>query len=138
MPVENISRLHQTEALARRLIKKIKYPQLVLLQGEMGTGKTEMVRFMCSALGRFEVCSPAFTLINIYSEKVAHIDLYRLKSREDLESAGFWDLFASPRLIFIEWADRLEEELPYWNKLFLSFAFSPDGRRLLKWKQSFV
>ena len=138
MPLENISRLRQTEAVAEKLVKKFQYPQLVLLKGEMGSGKTQMVRFMCSALGCREVCSPAFTLVNIYSEGVAHIDLYRLKNREDLESTGFWDLFTSSRLVFIEWADLLKEALPPWNKLFLSFAFSSDGGRFLKWKRSSI
>ena len=136
MPVENMTRLSHLEALSRRLVKEFKTPQLVLLKGVLGSGKSQMVRFMCEALGCSDAHSPAFTLINNYEGGITHIDLYRLKNREDLESTGFWDVFVHSSLVFIEWADLLEESLPSWPTLFLHFEFSSGGKRLLKWEWS--
>ena len=136
MTVKNINDLSHLRTLAHQLVKKFKNPQLVLLQGTLGSGKSQMVRFMCEALGCLEAHSPAFTLINSYGEGISHIDLYRLKDREDLESTGFWDVFAHSHLVFIEWADLLEESLPSWHTLSLVFEFSPDGQRFLKWEWS--
>ena len=136
MPVENINRLNRLETLAHHLVKKFKTPQLVLLQGVLGSGKSQMVRFMCEALNCPDAHSPAFTLINTYKGGITHIDLYRLKGREDLESTGFWDVFVHSSLVFIEWADLLEEDLPSWPTLFLNFEFSSEGQRFLKWEWS--
>lgn len=136
MTVENISRLSQLKALSHKMVKQFKNPQLVLLQGALGSGKSQTVRFMCEALGCSEVHSPAFTLINTYEGGITHIDLYRLNNPKDLESTGFWDVFVHSRLVFIEWADLLEESLPSWPTLFLNFEMSPDGQRFLKWTWS--
>ena len=136
MPVENVTRLSQLETLARRLVKEFNTPQLVLLRGVLGSGKSQMVRFMCEALGCSGVHSPAFTLINTYKKGITHIDLYRLKDGKDLESTGFWDVFAGSSLVFIEWADLLEESLPPWPALLLHFEFAAEGQRLLKWEWS--
>ena len=135
MPVENINDLKNLKSLAHQFIKKFKTPQLVLLQGTLGSGKSQMVKFMCEALDCLEEAhSPAFTLINSYGKGISHIDLYRLKGREDLESTGFWDVFAHSHLVFIEWADLLEESLPSWPTLSLVFEFSSAGQRFLKWE----
>lgn len=136
MPVKNISNISNLKILSHQFIKKFQNPQLVLLQGVLGSGKSQIVRFMCEALGCQDVHSPAFTLINTYKKGITHIDLYRLKNREDLESTGFWDVFTYSHLVFIEWADLLEEDLPPWPTLFLNFEFSSDGQRFLKWKWS--
>lgn len=136
MPFKNISHINNLKDLAHQFIKKFKTPQLVLLQGTLGSGKSQMVKFMCEALGCSEAHSPAFTLINTYGKGISHIDLYRLEGREDLESTGFWDVFAHSHLVFIEWADLLEESLPSWPTLSLVFEFSPEGQRFLKWKWS--
>ena len=134
---EDVSRLEDLKDLAGRLVQEFQYPQLVLLNGAVGSGKTQMVQFMLSALGVFEAPSPAFTLINTHQGipgEISHIDLYRLKDREDLESTGFWDIFADSRLVFIEWASLLKEPLPPWRRLILSFELSSQGNRFLKWK----
>ena len=136
MQIENISHLSDLKSLAQRFVKEFKFPQLVLLQGVLGSGKSQTVRFMCEALGCPDIHSPAFTLINTYKKGITHIDLYRLKNKEDLESTGFWDVFVHSHLVFIEWADLLEEDLPDWSTLFLNFEFSSEGQRLLKWKWS--
>ena len=59
MFVESINDLSHLKDLAHQLVKKFKNPQLVLLQGTLGSGKSQMVRFMCEALGCLEAHSPA-------------------------------------------------------------------------------
>ena len=97
---------------------------LVLLEGPMGVGKTQWVNFLLQELGVDEVCSPTFAIHNMYQlsdgSSVDHLDLYRLRDDEDLESTGFWDLFSRPRgLVLIEWGDMLDSDfLPMqWKRL---------------------
>ena len=96
---------------------------IVLLKGDLGVGKTQWVSLLVAELMKDntqknntqKVCSPSFSIHNRYEIKddfaVDHIDLYRLKDDEDLETTGFWDLFASPKgVILIEWGDRLQKD----------------------------
>jgi tRNA threonylcarbamoyladenosine biosynthesis protein TsaE len=101
----------QTQAWARALSVELVRPCVVLLSGDLGAGKTQLVRWVLAELGVSEAMSPTFAIYHRYqsaSGLVDHADLYRLKSAEDLESSGFWDLLLEPRgLLFVEWADRL-------------------------------
>ena len=104
----------ETHAWARALAKELDRPCVVLLSGDLGAGKTQLVRWVLAELGVSETMSPTFAIYHRYpspSGLVDHADLYRLKSREDLESSGFWDLLLEPRgLLFVEWADRLASD----------------------------
>ena len=137
MRTEDISRLESLERLAERLAEDLKKPQLILLDGPLGAGKTQMVRFMGAALGvpQSEICSPGFGFINIYSSPkgpVSHADLFRLNEGGSLESTGFWDLFCGPGFVFVEWARLLKQDLPpLWNRQRLVFRLPEEGRRLL-------
>ena len=139
--IKDISSLKDLKSLARDFVRGISPPQIVLLHGPLGVGKSQMVRFMGEALGvpEKDIQSPAFSLINIYESPlgpVSHVDLFRLKGREDLESTGFWDLFVDSAVIFIEWAELLQEELPsHWKKLYLFFEFSGKDQRILRWEK---
>ena len=80
------------------------------------------------------VSSPAFTIQHYYPAPIEayHIDLYRLKTDEDLESTGFWDTFAdTQKLILIEWACRLNKKLlpKNWNYLQLHFDFGENNNQ---------
>lgn len=86
---------------------------IVLLEGEVGAGKTETVRALARRRGWQAVASPSYAIHLRYEDAAGrgadHLDLYRLESEDDLESTGFWDLFAEPEgLILLEWADRLD------------------------------
>jgi tRNA threonylcarbamoyladenosine biosynthesis protein TsaE len=93
---------------------------VVLLNGEMGAGKTEIVKQTCELLKYTQAQSPTFSIFNTYvgpqKMKIHHVDLYRLKGNEDLDSTGFWDLFESEEdLIFIEWAELVSKDQWPWG-----------------------
>ena len=138
---KNISKINDLELISQELVKEFKAPQIILLEGDLGSGKSQTVRFMCLALGVSykEIQSPSFSFINKYKSSrsfVYHVDLFRLKEGDDLDLKGFWDIFHEPcEALFIEWSDRLREPLPPWSTLSLSFK-SSDETRLLKGRWS--
>ena len=97
-----------------KLKNKFSQKQLVLLNGPLGVGKTQFVKTMVSSMGGEMPDSPTFSIINQYpcaNKTIYHVDLYRLESEADVESTGFWDLFCEDEaLIFVEWAERIDEE----------------------------
>lgn len=102
------------------LIPHISAKTIVLLDGEMGAGKTEIVKQVCHILKYDQVQSPTFSIFHTYSGpqkfKIHHVDLYRLKNNSDLESTGFWDLFQNDLdLIFIEWANLISLDQWPWG-----------------------
>lgn len=105
------------------LLKLFKERSLLLLEGPVGAGKTELVKALADCLGIRETASPSFAIHHHYENRdvsMDHVDLYRLENEDDLESTGFWDLFAAKKgLVVIEWSDRLNQDLlPLnWNKI---------------------
>src|SRR5688572_6852064 len=99
------------EALKTRLQDRV----IFLFIGEVGSGKTTTVSELCKSLKMNEVASPSFAIHHRYENKngqsLDHVDLYRLKSEEDLESTGFWDLFSQEKAwIVVEWADQISTD----------------------------
>lgn len=138
----DISNINELQKISKYLALKLTSPQIILFQGPLGVGKTQMICFMAEALGidRKDISSPAFSLINVYrnlkEDKVYHLDLFRLKSLNDLESTGFWDIFQSPSIVFIEWGNILKEDsLPVrWKKLFIELSFTGTSSRNLNYR----
>ena len=100
--------------LAERLLECMADPGLanarVAVSGPLGCGKTQLAKGLFEVFGveRDRVVSPSFTLINEYGEGFSHLDLYRLKSWEELESLGLEEILEHPRLAVIEWAQRFD------------------------------
>ncbi len=109
-----ISNLEQTELIAKSFAGILKPSMVILLSGDLGSGKTTFVKFVCKALGCEElVTSPTFTLLNIYQGKfpIYHFDMYRLSSAEEARNCGFEEYFDKSRLdgvVFVEWAENVE------------------------------
>lgn len=106
----------ELEAIGQRFGEMIDSPAIVLLEGELGAGKTLFVRGMASGLGADpdEVSSPTFSLVNRYGGgrmPLIHLDLYRLESATPESTArlvGLDDLVLEPAVVAVEWPDRLE------------------------------
>ncbi len=102
----------ETLALGRRLAAELETPALVLLYGELGTGKTTLVKGIVSGLGvanEAEVTSPSFVFVHAYHNhrRVYHVDLYRIEQATELETLGLDDLLAEQAVVLVEWAERL-------------------------------
>jgi tRNA threonylcarbamoyladenosine biosynthesis protein TsaE len=103
-----------TLGLGQILTELLVAPKLVVLQGDLGMGKTTLVRGMAEALGADadEVTSPTFTLVHEYrgrTTRLIHLDLYRLETERDLEGIGLWEMAEAPdALVMVEWGDKFE------------------------------
>jgi len=104
----------ETTILGRDLAALLTPPKLVLLQGDLGSGKTTLVKGIVEYLGgakRQEVTSPTFNLIHEFHSPAAeiyHIDLYRIDTPRQLETLGIDDLTSLRSLILIEWGEKFE------------------------------
>ena len=86
----------------------------VLLYGEIGSGKTFLVREFVKAFGiEGEVSSPSFSLVNQYLGEpiINHIDLYRISNRKDLENLGLEDYWDMSAINFVEWPQIIEQQI---------------------------
>ena len=107
---------HETESFGRAVGRMLRGGEVLALIGELGAGKTALVRGMAAALGAPEtaVSSPTFILIQQYRGRLPliHIDLYRLRTAVEAESIGLADCFSDETITVIEWADRFPSLLP--------------------------
>ncbi len=103
----------ETIELGRRLAEELRPPRLVLLRGDLGAGKTTMVKGIAEAFeaaSQDDVTSPTFTLVHEYrgpEVSVYHIDLYRIETSLELETLGLDELIADERnVVLIEWGEK--------------------------------
>jgi tRNA threonylcarbamoyladenosine biosynthesis protein TsaE len=111
-----LSSEQQTLQLGTRLAQLCTPPCLVFLQGDLGAGKTTLVRGFLRGLGfAGQVKSPTYTLVEPYEiqhKQLFHFDLYRLQDPAELLHIGIADYFATPCIALIEWPERALEQLP--------------------------
>ncbi|HEY6385118.1 MAG TPA: tRNA (adenosine(37)-N6)-threonylcarbamoyltransferase complex ATPase subunit type 1 TsaE [Candidatus Acidoferrum sp.] len=105
-------------AWGREFAKRLVAPVLVLLTGDLGSGKTTLTKGIVAGLGAAsedEVTSPTFTLVHVYGKaaKVYHADLYRIESFHDFETLGLEDVFAKPAVVILEWSERFPLQSPW-------------------------
>jgi tRNA threonylcarbamoyladenosine biosynthesis protein TsaE len=101
----------ETIAKGREIAARLHPPMIVLLSGELGSGKTTLTKGIISGLGAAreeEVTSPTFTLVHEFHNhcKVYHVDLYRVESFRDLESLALEDALSGRAIIIVEWSER--------------------------------
>ncbi len=105
----------QTHALGRRLGTLLRAGDVVVLDGELGTGKTVLAKGIAVALGITEpVVSPTFTVVREYDAPtpLVHVDVYRLDPLQELHDLGFDDLVGGEAVTVVEWGDRVSAALP--------------------------
>jgi len=102
----------ETVDLGRRLAIDLAPPRLVLLRGDLGAGKTTLVKGIAEgfqAASQEDVTSPTFTLIHEYrgpKAELYHIDLYRIDTQRELETLGIDDLLGGRSVVLIEWGEK--------------------------------
>jgi tRNA threonylcarbamoyladenosine biosynthesis protein TsaE len=104
-----------TFELAKRLAESFQGQEVVLLTGELGAGKTIFAKGIAAGLDMediHQVCSPSFTLVNIYQARypVYHIDLYRLGKDSEIEDLG-WEDYLDRGVVIVEWAEKLKMDV---------------------------
>jgi tRNA threonylcarbamoyladenosine biosynthesis protein TsaE len=107
-----------TIEVGRKLARLFKPPQLLLLRGDLGTGKTTLVKGIAQAIDAAdpdEVTSPTFTLLHEYDGtlhgkpvKLYHIDVYRLEGERQLETLGLDELLTPDALVLVEWGEKFK------------------------------
>ncbi|MDD3101570.1 MAG: tRNA (adenosine(37)-N6)-threonylcarbamoyltransferase complex ATPase subunit type 1 TsaE [Patescibacteria group bacterium] len=107
----------QTLNLGKKIAKKLVGGEVLALNGELGSGKTVLIKGIAAELGiKKHITSPTFVVMKIYSVKslkICHIDAYRLNSGQDLINIGVKDWSAKPNTVtVIEWAERVKNILP--------------------------
>ena len=110
-----VKSLQETEELARKFADKLKVGDVVLLNGDLGAGKTTFTQFVFKHLGVKEVVnSPTFAILKTYQGKfiLHHFDTYRITTEEAVE-AGFDEVLEDKNaVIFIEWAEMIQPLIP--------------------------
>lgn len=109
--------LDEIEKVAKDLIKAAENSMVWLFYGEMGAGKTTLIKAICRALGVHSLMtSPTFSIVNEYSgdngRVFYHFDFYRLKNEEEAYDIGVEEYLDSGRHCFVEWPERVPSILP--------------------------
>ena len=125
-------------AWGREFARTLRTPVVVGISGELGAGKTTLVRAIAAALGvGGPVTSPTFALVHRYAGtgvQVYHVDAYRLRHEDDARDLGFAEMLAEPdAVVLVEWPERLGAAMPPADRA-LHLAYTGDDRiRRLEW-----
>ena len=122
-----------TEALANKLSQLLLPGDFISLFGELGAGKTRFASGVAKGLGvdpSKPITSPTYTLLNIYQGRIPlyHFDLYRLSGDDDIADLGFSEYFYGNGICLVEWAERLNDELPQ-SRLEIRLSYVDDDSR---------
>ncbi len=117
MPFDRYFTHSQLDEVASNLLEHFPAVRLWAFSGELGTGKTTLIKSICLRLGATgNMSSPTFSMISEYETKAGgklyHFDFYRIKNIEEAISLGIEDYLFSNEYCFIEWPERLAEALP--------------------------
>jgi tRNA threonylcarbamoyladenosine biosynthesis protein TsaE len=123
-----------TISFAGKLASTLKAGMVIYLRGDLGAGKTTLVRAVIQSLGYTgRVKSPTYTLLEQYEASglhLRHFDLYRFQDQEEWEAAGFRDEFDGHNVCLLEWPEKAPGLIPQAD-LEILFEILPDGRNIL-------
>lgn len=109
--------LDQLQIVSEQILNVLPQDGILLFYGEMGSGKTTLIKNMCKLLDVCdEVSSPTFSLVNEYQTKagetIYHFDFYRINDEEEVMDMGYEDYFYSGSRCFVEWPEKITGLLP--------------------------
>ena len=130
--MEFIFSLNEINEVAQKIIKS-KPQKIILFNGEMGAGKTTLIKSLCREFGIItNISSPTFSLVNEYqtitNQIVYHFDFYRLKSQSEALDMGIDEYLYSGDWCFIEWAENIKDLIPE-NYSIITISVLNDGKR---------
>ncbi|MGQ0828960.1 MAG: tRNA (adenosine(37)-N6)-threonylcarbamoyltransferase complex ATPase subunit type 1 TsaE [Bacteroidota bacterium] len=116
MPQIIINNISELPAAVKKIVRSF-HGKVVLFYGEMGVGKTTLIKAICEELEiKDAVSSPTFSIVNEYhtvkGEKIYHFDFYRIKSIDEAYDLGYEEYFYSKSYCLIEWPEKVAELLP--------------------------
>ena len=126
----------ETVRLGKRIGRLLQPGDVVALVGELGTGKTHLIKGLAAGAGikkSSQVSSPSFTFVHEYPGKVPfyHIDLYRLNSEKEAEGLGLEEVLGSFGITAIEWADKISSWLPE-ERLLVRLSYAGEHSRSIE------
>jgi tRNA threonylcarbamoyladenosine biosynthesis protein TsaE len=129
--------IEDLESVAQQIISQ-NPNKVILFHGEMGVGKTTLIKQICKTLGvKTATSSPTFSLVNEYeipaNQLVYHFDFYRLKTEMEALDMGADDYFYSGNWCFIEWANKIPNLIPDLHSI-ITIELLSDGKRFLTLK----
>ena len=108
--------VYDTKQFAATLAPFLRAGDIIMLNGDMGAGKTQFVQGVAQGLGvAANVVSPTFNIVLEYAGEdmpLYHFDLYRLESRDELEDIGYWEILEGDGVSFIEWGSKFPHSMP--------------------------
>ncbi len=126
--------LDEIETVSQKILAE-KPHKVILFNGEMGAGKTTLIKQLCKTLGVSDATSsPTFSLVNEYqttnNQTVYHFDFYRIKNETEALDMGIDDYLYSGNWCFIEWSEKIPNLIPEAHSV-ISIELLPDGKRAL-------
>lgn len=127
--------LHEINDIAQQLIAAINNYHLIAFYGEMGMGKTTLIKAVCQQMQvEDNIQSPTFSIVNEYhsvnGEIIYHFDFYRMKNEEEALDFGVEEYFYSGNYCFMEWAEKIPNHLPE-NTVKVEISRQEDEKRLI-------
>lgn len=109
--------ISEISSAAKKLLVSFENEKVIAFYGEMGVGKTTLIKAICEALGvKDTISSPTYSIVNEYrsfkGEKIYHFDFYRINSIDEAYDLGYEEYFYSKCYCFIEWPEKIAELLP--------------------------
>lgn len=122
----------QTQEIAFEYAKTLCEGDVVLLNGDLGAGKTAFTKGLVKFFNITEqVTSPTYAYLNVYGDYIYHYDCYRLSCGEDAEALGLTDYFNGKNICVIEWAENIADVLPKKVKIVTIEKISEEKRKII-------